>query len=69
MGGILFIKFILPDFVSYLGEWGVLCVWNGLHFCAPVLMNMCNITFQVLRLSNFVFNKCSEKNSHDYICG
>ena len=24
-------------------------------------MNMCNITVQVLRLSTFVFNKCSEK--------
>ena len=23
-------------------------------------MNMCNITFHVLRLSTFVFNKCSE---------
>ena len=23
-------------------------------------MGMCNITFQVLRLSTFVFNKCSE---------
>ena len=34
---------------------------NGSHFCTPVLMNMCNITFQVLRLSTFVFNKCSEK--------
>ena len=21
------------------------------------------------RLSTFVFSKCSEKNSHDYICG
>ena len=28
---------------------------NGRHFCAPVLMNMSNITFQVLRLSTFVF--------------
>ena len=63
------IKFILPEFVSYLGERGVLCVGNGSHFCTPVLMNMCNITFQVLRLSTFDFNKCSEKNSHDYICG
>ena len=31
-----------------------------LIFCTPVLMNMC-ITFQVLRLSTFVFNKCSKK--------
>ena len=28
----------------------------------PVLMNMCNITFQFIRLSTCVFNKCSEKN-------
>ena len=26
---LLFIKFILPEFVSYLGEIGVLCVKNG----------------------------------------
>ena len=32
-----------------------------LTFLTPVLMSMCNITFQVLRLSTFVFNKCSEK--------
>ena len=25
-------------------------------------MNMSNITFQVIRFSTFVFNKCSEKN-------
>ena len=42
--------------VSYLGERGVLCVGNGWHFCTPVLMNMCIITFQVLRLSTFFFN-------------
>ena len=30
------------------------------HFCTPVLMNMSNITFQVLSPSTFVFNKCSE---------
>ena len=36
-------------------------VGNGSHFCTPVLMNMCNITFQVFRLSTFVFNKCAEK--------
>ena len=46
--------------MSYLGERGVLCVGNGWHFCTPVLMNMSNITFQVLRLSTFVFTKCSE---------
>ena len=34
---------------------------NGSLFCTPVPMNMCDITFQVLRLSTFVFNKCSEK--------
>ena len=34
------IKFILPEFVSYLGERGVLCVGNGSHFCTPVLMNL-----------------------------
>ena len=47
--------------MSYLGGRGVMCVGNGSHFCTPVLMNMWNITFQVLRLSTFVFNKCSEK--------
>ena len=31
-----------------------------LSLCTPVLMNMSNITFQVLRSSTFVFNKCSE---------
>ena len=63
------IRLILPEFVFYFGEREVLCVRNGSHFCTPVLMNMCNITFGVLRLSNVVFNKCSEKNIHDYICG
>ena len=48
--------------MSYLGERGVLCVGNGWHFCTPVLMNMCNITFEVSRLSTFVFKKYSEKN-------
>ena len=37
------------------------CVGKGSHLCTPVLMNMCNITFQVLRLSTFAFNKCLEK--------
>ena len=41
---------------------------NGSHFCTPVLKNMCNITFQVLMLSTFVFNKCSEKNIFTIIC-
>ena len=54
------IKFIFLEFVTYSGERGVLCVGNGSHnFCTPVLMNMSNITFQVLRLSTFVFNRCS----------
>ena len=45
-----------------------MCVGNGSHFCTPVLMNMCNITFQGLRLSIFVFNKCSEKRIFTIIC-
>ena len=49
------IRFSLPEFVSYLGERGVLCVGNGWHFCTPVLMNMSNITFEDPRLSTFVF--------------
>ena len=53
-------NFILPEFVSYLGGRGVLCVGNGQHCCKPVLLNMSNITFQVLSLSTFVFNKCSQ---------
>ena len=32
-------------------------------------MNMCNITFEVYRLSTFVFKKSSEKKIHDYIRG
>ena len=39
----------------------MLCVGNGWQFCKPVLMNMSNKTFEVLRLSTFVFEKCSEK--------
>ena len=54
-------KFILREFVSYLGERRVMCVGNGWHFCTPVLMNMCNITLKVPRLSTFVFKKSSEK--------
>ena len=38
----------------------MLCVGNGWHFCTPVLMSMSNITFHVLRLNTFVFNKYSE---------
>ena len=34
---------------------------NGCHVCTPVLMDMSNITFEVTRLSTFVFKKCSEK--------
>ena len=40
------IKFILSEFVSYLGERGVLCVGNSCHFCTSVLMNMSNMTFR-----------------------
>ena len=63
------IKFFLPEFVSYLGERGVLCVGNGSHFCTPDLMSMYNITFQVLRLSTkIVLEKCSEKQIFTIIC-
>ena len=55
------IKFILPEFVSYLGKRGVLCVGNGWYFCTPILMDMCNITFEVPRFSTFVLKKSSEK--------
>ena len=55
------IKFILPEFVSYLGKRGVLCGGEQFQLCTPVLMNMCNITFEVPRLSTFVFKKKSEK--------
>ena len=34
-----------------------MCVGNGSHFCTPILTTMCNITFQLLRLSTFVFNR------------
>ena len=54
-------KFILPELVSYLGGRGVLCVENGSYFCTPGFINICNITFPVLRLSTFVSNKCLEK--------
>ena len=53
--------FILPEFVSYLEERGVLYVGNGAHFCTPVLMNMCNITFEVPRLNTFIFNVFRKK--------
>ena len=42
---------------------------NGRHFCTPVLMKMCNITFEVPRLSTFVFKKSSQKYIHDWIPG
>ena len=61
------IKFILPEFVAYLGELGVLCVGNGRHFSTTILMSMCNITFEVQRLGTFVFKKIQEKDIHDYI--
>ena len=47
--------------MSYTGERGVLWVENGSPFCTPVLKNMCNIRFQVLRLGTFVFEKFSKK--------
>ena len=47
--------------MSYLGKRGVLCVWDGWHFCTPVLMNMSSIAFEVRRLSTFVFKKSSGK--------
>ena len=47
--------------MSHLGKRELLCVRNGSHLCTPVLINMCNITLQVLRLSTFVFNKYLEK--------
>ena len=55
------IGFILPEFVSYLGERGMVCVGNGWHFCTPVLMNMWNITFQVAGSESCVFKKCQEQ--------
>ena len=46
------------------------CVWETAHISVhQSLWTLCKITFQVLRLSTFVFNKCSEENSHEYICG
>ena len=53
------IKFIAPEFVSYLGERGVPCVGKG--FCETVLINKSTITLDVARLSICVFKKCSEK--------
>ena len=52
------IKFILPEFVSYLREIGVLCVESDWYFCTPVLMNLRIITFEVPRLSTLVFKNC-----------
>ena len=54
-------RFILPELVSYLGERGVLCVGNGWRLCTPVVMNMCDIKFEVPRLSTFVLKQSSEK--------
>ena len=42
---------------------------NGSHLCTTVLMNMCNIMFQVLRLSTLSLTSVQKKSSHDYICG
>ena len=55
------IQFFLSEFVAYLGEIGVLCVGNGRHFSTPILMSMCNITFEVPRLGTFVCKKNSGK--------
>ena len=54
-------KFVLPQFVSYLGERGVLWVGNGWHFGKAALMKMSNKTFEVARSSTCVFKKCPEK--------
>ena len=60
MAGVLLSLFCL-NLCSFLGrERYLLCVEKGSRFCTPVLMNMCNITFHVLRLSTFVFNKMSK---------
>ena len=37
-------------------------MWETAHFCTSVLMSMCNITFELPRLSTFVLKKSSEKN-------
>ena len=36
-------------------------MWEMVDISVPVLMNMCNITLEVPRLSTFVFKKCPEK--------
>ena len=38
-----------------------MCVVNGSQFCTPVLMNMCNITFQVIRLSTLSLTRVQKK--------
>ena len=44
------IKFFLPEFVSYLGERGVLCVGNGSHFFTPDLIVWCGMSEICLKL-------------------
>ena len=46
----------------------MLCVGNSSHFCTPVLKNMCNITFQVLRLSTFLSLTSGQKTIVTIIC-
>ena len=36
-------------------------MWETVHISVHKNINMCILTFQVLRLSTFVFNKCSEQ--------
>ena len=54
------IKFILHEFVSYLGNKGC-CVWETVNISVNQSLSMSNITFEVPRLSNFVLKKSSEK--------
>ena len=53
---------LCQEFMFYLGVREMVFVGNGSHFCTPVLMTMGNVTFEVLRLSTFVFKTFSEKN-------
>ena len=43
-----------------------MCVGNGKHFCTPVLLNMCNIMFEVARLLSCL-KSLQKKDIHDYI--
>ena len=40
---------------------------NGSNFCTPVLMNMTNITFQVLRLSSLLLSLTSVQKKRKII--